>query len=257
MRVIKVRADGPPQGRWMALARWWWLRNMGPLAPGLGVYHVDHDRLNDDPHNYAVMTPGDYITTKHLDDPAWSERTHRAAALATGAANRDRSAVERARRYLPASWYAVDLARGVVINRPHRKRWMVWGVPVAGNGRGNMARLFGVPEAKQSTEAAIVAALPADRTAISGRELGRRVDELYARHGLRGPASLYQYTWALRRRGWIAVRRQGQHGAVYARTGQCPEVRPPTPIVACRGGQIEERFPGFTRVDDEVRREVA
>jgi len=125
VRMIKIGMGGPPSRRWMNLARFWWLKNMGEVPDGKRVGHFDLDSLNDDPHNYALFSAGDMIASFHLDNPRWSARQHKRAAKGTARVNVQRSIVFRSLRFRRYCWYAVDRTNKTIVNDPMRKRWMV------------------------------------------------------------------------------------------------------------------------------------
>jgi hypothetical protein len=54
-RYIKVRDDGPPQERWVPLARYCWEKEHGPIPAGMLVVHIDGDTMNDKPDNLGLM----------------------------------------------------------------------------------------------------------------------------------------------------------------------------------------------------------
>lgn len=253
-RQIKVRLDGPPSRRWMKLARFWWLRNRGPIPAGYGVGHVDGDTLNDDPQNYALMTTGDVIACWHLDNPEQSDRQHRRAAAATAQANRQRAAVARSQRWFTERWYAVDPAARVIhCDQATRQRWQIyaaWGCAIDGspNGKGLGAVLgWAVPV----MQAVILASL-ADGEA-DGLELWRRMRAIYLQQGWNAPASsrsIQQAITPLLRRSWIRSIRAGRRGRrTYSITPAALAARGPAcPIIAVCGSELEaERFAHFTR----------
>ena len=55
-RFIKIRDDGPPQNRYVPLARWLWERDHGPVPAGKFVAHFDGNTMNDDPKNLVLIT---------------------------------------------------------------------------------------------------------------------------------------------------------------------------------------------------------
>jgi hypothetical protein len=126
VRMVKVRMDGPTGLRWIPYAKWWWERNRGPVPKGKRVCHADGVLLNDAPENLVLLTPGEVFRLYHRLDPAMSRRNR--AACGRSAARRNREAARRRRltTWLPSQWYAVDLWRRAIVNRPRRKRWMVY-----------------------------------------------------------------------------------------------------------------------------------
>lgn len=127
VRVIKIRMDGPRSRRWIQYARWWWEKNRGPVPAGKWVCHVDGNSLNDDPSNYALLTPGDVVFMAHDRDPKMSARNYAKASAATAYMNRQRALCRRMRGELnPRSWYAVDARKRLIYNLPKKKRWQVY-----------------------------------------------------------------------------------------------------------------------------------
>ncbi len=239
--------DGPQQHRWMKLARFWWLYHHGHVPEGKRVGHLDGDTTNDDPHNYALMTPGDVITLHHMNNPKWSERAHRAAAKGAARHNRERAAVHRLRHWLPTHWYAVDRARGQVLNVPHRERWQVYmahGCTLSEgfrnskrNGRGYAGPVLGWPELP-TIEAAALAVLTEAETSVATPDLLGRVRALYRWHGWGDgpakPATMNSTLYHLRSAATCARsaagvaqprtaqrRRRSRRGALRARWWRC------------------------------------
>lgn len=123
VRMIKIRLDGPRQGRWERLAVYRWRFLHGPIPQGTRVVHLDGDPLNDDPSNYGLMTGGQYLLHLRRLRPTMAQKNARMRRKATAEHNRLRGHVRRQMGFLPTRWYAVDLERRCVINDPHRARW--------------------------------------------------------------------------------------------------------------------------------------
>lgn len=161
VRYIKVRLDGPPQHRWMAYARWWWIQNKGPIPAGKMVLHLDGVTSNDAPENLVLGGHGDRVALWHLNNPEASTEQHRRAGAATGEHNRFAGKLHRLREVLPGWWYPVWDREGIVFNVPFRRRpkLFAWfGADVAAwpsNGRA----------------AKLIARLDAPVRAARGREL--------------------------------------------------------------------------------------
>lgn len=120
-RFIKVTNDGPKQDRWMAWARWWWLRNKGPVPDGKRVVYLDGNTMNNRPDNIGLATPGDVIFIAGERDPKMVDKNRKACRKGTIASNQLRGRIRRSLEWLPTRWYAVLPGRGIV-NRPTKSR---------------------------------------------------------------------------------------------------------------------------------------
>lgn len=253
-REIKIRLDGPPGRRWMNLARFWWLRNRGPVPAGMRVGHFDGDTLNDDPSNYTLFSPGDVIASHHLDNPEWSQRQHRRCARATAESNRARAAAERARRWYPDRWYAVDLSARVIFNDPKRKRWMVYaahgrGISATRNGRGYEAAVLGWPGLPRLSAAVLAVLANGEKTSL---DLWLGVRELLELHRWEPPANraaLQQAMTPLFARGRIGSRRgRGGRARYHVTQAAVASRQTPVPVVARRGSELSApEYSFFTR----------
>ena len=85
-RWIKVADEGRPQDRWIAYARWLWLRHRGPIAKGLSVVHLDGDTLNDQLQNLVLASDRQRMQLQRRRDPEMEVR--RSAASRQAAAQR-------------------------------------------------------------------------------------------------------------------------------------------------------------------------
>lgn len=258
-RMIKVAADGPRGRRWITLARHWWLHNRGPIPAGMRVVHRDGDTLNDDPGNYILCGAGDVAYLARTWDPTLDERNACAVAIGTAKCNRDRSRVRRATSYLPGYWYAVDPARRVVVNDPHRSRIALYrhilGASLASaNGTGIEAAVLGWPGIP-GIDAAVLAAiadgadeLPAIMPAVAA------IRARYALTNHPGPHILEStFRSSLSRLGQAArvrsLRVPGRLRRVYVMTpAASAERRDPCLWIAVRGAEIDTRFRGATKV---------
>lgn len=265
-RQIKVRLDGRPQDRWMKLARFWWVRANGSVPAGMRVGHLDGDTLNDDPHNYALFSPGDVISSWHLDHPKESAAQHRRCARGAARHNRERALVDRQRRWLPERWYAVDVPERRIINRPHRERWQVYaahGVERRGsaNGRGGDGAELGW-SGMPRLEAAVLAKLADFGRAcgpVTTLELWRAVREVYAARRWPAPERIGSMASAmsrLRRTGWVRTTRGGRRGSIHVLVEGIAQQRGPVcPVVAVKGCELDgDEFNGFERVIPQVPR---
>lgn len=258
VRMIKVRDDGPISGRWIALARWWWLNSRGPIPPGMRIVHRDGDLLNDDPSNYMLATADDVLMLSRQWDPTLDERNHRAAAKGTAKCNVERSRIKRALAYLPTRWYPVDVARRIVINRPFRSRRQLGLAYAAGiNGVKNGADVIGawLGWAGMPAGQACILAVLSDGGPAEMPEIQRRVNELRDLHAWGtarlATATYYSMISALRRRDLLhSVRlRSGRNRKAYLATEAALAARGAVcPYVAARGDRIEPRFAGFRKV---------
>lgn len=258
-RQIKVRLDGPAGGRWMKLARYWWITHKGPVPEGMRVCHVDGDQLNDDPANYILMTAGDVIACYHMDHPEWSEKQHRRCAAARGQHNRDHWRVESLRRWFTDRWYPVDLGERAIINAPMRRRADVYlaylpGIPsarAARNGRGLQAAALGWP-GLFPLSAAVMAVLADARGEMATPALWRGVCDLMDRQRWARPrltSALLSAMVGLRVSGWMTSRRRGRRPALHAITQAGLAAREdPCPVIAVKGSKLDgPEFEGFTR----------
>jgi hypothetical protein len=255
-REIKVRMGGPASGRWMNLARFWWLKNRGPVPDGMRVGHYDGDPMNDDPSNYALFSPGDVIASYHLDNPKWSAAQHRRCGDAAGRHNRERAAIERNRRTLAWRWYPVDFARRLIFNDPKRKQWQVFaahgGAMESGsaNGAGYIAPALGWPGVTSFGAACLAVLVEGERT--TGK-LWREATDLLGRLRSRSPrsrASLHGELVRLRDAGLVTSRRRGRLPGIHQITDAAVGSRGPVcPVVAVWGEDLDgEEFQGFRRV---------
>ncbi|MGN6727777.1 MAG: hypothetical protein ACTHLZ_17795 [Tepidisphaeraceae bacterium] len=260
-REIKVRLDGPPQHRWLNLARFWWLKNKGPVPPGKRVAHVDGDTLNDDPRNYALFTPGDVLVGYHLDHPKWSKAQHKRKSAGCARSNRERAHVERMRRWLADRWYAVDFAQRRIYNEPHREQWQVYaahGAPVKrnANGRGYGGAVLGWPGV-DTYGAVILATLARAEPGIDSFALFSAVKSLYSEQRWPQPrfrSSMASALTPLRRRGFVATQRRGRRSSLHTITPAGREARQAIcPVIAVKGSELDaEQFRLFERVIPEA-----
>lgn len=210
-RYIKVHLDGPPSRRWMTLARFWWLRNRGPVPADKRVGHLDGDTLNDDPSNYALFSPGDVIASWHLDNPEASERQRERCRIGTAKCNRERGEVRRQRQRLPSRWYLVDVGRRVIINQPRKSQrgaYAVAGFSVPSRNGMGLAVLLGWTGVSASAAAAM--AVLAEHGAMRAGELRRRVADICRARRWKAPQSKHWIVCLmvdLRKRGWVGGRR--------------------------------------------------
>ena len=251
-RQIKVRMDGVPARRWMNLARYWWIRNRGPVPQGMLVAHFNGDALDDDPANYAIFTPGDVLAAHHHDNPRWTARQHKKAAAACGVHNAQRALIHRLRNWLPTRWYPVDPDRRIIFNAPRRERWQIYadaGVQITGpvaNGKGYFAAALGWPGVLAASCMAALAAGP-----MLPWELWRETRSQFTRLRLPAPiniGSLRSVMVHLRRAGLIARANRGRK-AVHVLTQRAVQTRVRAcPVIAVRGADLDlPEFAGFER----------
>lgn len=256
-RNIKVRNDGPTAGRWIALSRFWWLKNKGAIPAGWLVGHLDGNPLNDDPHNYALMVKGDSLAIFAENHPKRSAAAYRKAAKATAALNRQRGEFLRATRILRRRWYAVDFAARQFVGVPHRKPTAIYAeygydVGACNGGGARYGAVLGYPSLPCSSAAMVTALLTG--SAIGGLELMERTNAVLRHWGFRTichravgqtiePLSAAGYVLSARGRGYGNLRRYVSTPAARAeRLTVCP-------IVAVQGRELAgERFAGFVRV---------
>ena len=99
-RFIKVRDDGPPQRRWIPLARYLWELTYGPIPAGMRIVHVDGDVANDDLANLACMTGGEALVHLRRTRP----EVERRCAASCGNSARNRWLLYRARQAAPVTY---------------------------------------------------------------------------------------------------------------------------------------------------------
>jgi hypothetical protein len=185
VRMVKVRADGPPAGRWVDLARWWWERNRGPVPPGKRVCHLDGNCLNDNPTNYGLLTAGEVIKLYHRLRPEMSRENRIACGRATTEHNKLRGRLRRLASFLPTRWYPVDHEQRQIHNRPRRERWQVlhdFGVACGPNSwRRWFPAAVGYPDLIAG-DASMLAALGSDP--LRANEILAAANLLRSRYGL-------------------------------------------------------------------------
>jgi hypothetical protein len=120
-RYVKVRDDGPNGRRWISYARWWWLKNRGPIPAGKLVLHKDGDVLNDASSNFVLGGHATKLIIAHRDKQ-WSREQHRRAAEGCAEWNRKKGRINRARNFLKNYWYPVMDDMSVILNIPFGKR---------------------------------------------------------------------------------------------------------------------------------------
>ncbi len=81
-RMIKVRDDGPPQHRWIPLARFWWEHHRGPIPRGCFVVHRDGNTLNDNPANLMLMDRKNLLQWQRTIRPQMESTRKKASAAA-------------------------------------------------------------------------------------------------------------------------------------------------------------------------------
>ncbi len=259
-RVIKVASTGRTQDRWMGYARWWWLKNKGPIPAGLRVLHQDGDTLNDDPENLILGTAADNVFLAHERDPKMSERNFASMRRGTAEHNRLRSRIRRQTDWLDSRWYPVDHAARLIHNKPQRNRYLVWpamgfDVPVEANGEGADAAALGWPG--QTAPGALILDVLCDGER-SGDELRSEVDRRRAlafdtRLDLR---RFYCVTHRMSKSGMLQVIRRGKHPALYRITHEAKSSRGAhTNIVPVLGKNLRrDQFDGYERTGDIVER---
>ncbi len=237
VRTRMIKIDERPS-RWMNYAKWWWERNRGTIPKGMRVVHRDGNVLNDDPENYVLCTAGDVAYLARIWDPTLNERNRLAVTAATAECNRLRGRINRARNFLHAYWYPVDLAGQTIHNRPYRSRaalYRAYGVPITTdvNGHASLAHSLGWQVNLASAVMLTVLAdaggtLPMSETCSAAHEF----------RALRRwpPNQIHHLTWAsiacaLRRRGYLMTAGRGRlarHSltplAIAARGPVCPVV---------------------------------
>lgn len=238
-RMIKIAP-----GKWITVARNWWLLNRGPIPEGMRVHHRDGDSLNDDHRNYELLSAGDVAFRAHQRDPEMSRRNYECLRKATALHNRERARVRRILDWLPSYWYPVDFAAREVVNEPQRTRaavYSAYGVDVQDrvNGAGYVPTVLGYPGLPLNV--AVLLAVLSGRW-VTLDELRPPLDELYRRHrpGSRAirAQTLNTATSLAHAKGLIERRRVKTLVSRQYRRIAMPGVTP-CPIVAVRGTQLK------------------
>ncbi len=258
VRVVKVALTGPIQDRWMHFARWWWLKNRGPIPEGKLVYHVDGNTLNDDPSNLAIGTNTDVVRAAHRSDPRMSAKNRAAMSEGCREHNRLRGRIARATRWLSWRWYPVDHEAKIIHNKPRRGRHEIWPamgfeVPYACNGGSADSAALGWPDLPflQAVSLMALSTGPLDGAALlpAVEVLRQRRQEppLVCR------TNLYQATGLLKRAGLITIQRRGKKPGMYRITPRALEIRTKwTPIVPVHGRLlIAGECEGYAKLDEE------
>lgn len=68
-RWIKVRSDGPPQYRWIPLARHLWQQAHGPIPPGAMVVYKNGHTLDDRLDNYLLVDRAGHLAVQQKLNP--------------------------------------------------------------------------------------------------------------------------------------------------------------------------------------------
>jgi hypothetical protein len=252
-RFVKVSMTGTVNERWMEYARWWWVRNRGPVPDGKRIGHLDGDTLNDDPANLAPLDPGDVAFLWHERDPKGSARNYAKCRKATAAFNRDRGLVNRGRNVLPTHWYPVDFDGRRIHLAPRRMRWQVYrdaGLDAtADNWRSLLPASLGFPGVRLMP--ACILAVLADGRERRRMEIIAAVAELRRPRGWDRRLTVGHFSSCCSELGVrVLVRRRGRHRSLYRINPGTASLRGPVcPVVPVRGCELgDERFAGFERV---------
>lgn len=249
VRKIKVRMQGRPQDRWMDYARWWWLKHRGAVPAGKRIAHLDGNTLNDSPENLAALAPADVAFLWHERDPQGSERNFAKMKEACAQVNRLRGRIRREQGWLARRWYAVDLERGLIVNRPQRSLWMVLAEAGAEINRENQRRYLAIAlgwPGQTSSQAAMLTALAEAAKdgdeEMSGLDLRKKAWEIRRRYNAgRGQISrhgMYSELCGLPQ-GWVQRRYFQRRRSVYAIGAAALAARGPVcPWVALRGSEL-------------------
>jgi hypothetical protein len=260
VRMIKVRDHGPIGRRWIHYARWWWEQNKGPVPAGKRVMHLDGDSLNDDPANYALGTPADAAAIWHDLNPKGSARNFAKMRAACAQMNRERGAINRRYNWLPTRWYAIDLDKELVYNRPRRQRWELYrdnGLPVdSHNWRWDRSISLGWPNL-QLMQCCILHVL-AEKGPLRSLYIRREVTAL-RQHMRWGPANLTrkQFYYCSSRLGELITRHNtGRPHKEYSITQTALDARwPICTLVMIRGKELGwPPFDRFTKLDEDLPR---
>ena len=247
---IKVYDEGCGAA-WMRIARFWWLKNKGPLESDQQVSHIDGDYDNHDPSNYALMSAGDRAVCHALDDPKWAAWQRRCTQAPRIEVMREMAQIRRLRQWRTSLWYPVDADGGRILNDPRGSQREVYAAHGFTAAYGDDPAVLGWPGV-ELLGAQILVVLRAGPCRTP--ELQARLAEFARRRGW--PASpqkhsVYSRLWSLRSRGYVASKGQGQHDSIHRLTPAGVAARGPVcPIVAVRGRRLDSPpFNTFTRVD--------
>lgn len=259
VRMIKVHCGLPKSTQWMNFARWWWIKNRGPIPEAMRVLHKDGNVLNDEPSNLILGTAGDQIFLSHKNNPAMSEDNYRKLREATAEHNRLRGRIKRLTSWNECRWYPVDHVERVIHNCPVKSRYMVWpaigiDVGVAMNGGGCDSEALGW-KGRPFLEALILAALAEGE--LPGDRLLREVERMRAERDeppLRSKGPLFSATCVLAKAGMIVSRRMGRLPGRYSLTPAAIAGRGPwTPVVPVWGAELhQERYGLYRKIDPEM-----
>lgn len=252
-RAIKVRhAKGGLA--FQRYARWLWEKHYGPVPQGKRVIHKDGDEMNDDLENLTIVDPGDVAFLFCHSDPEKSAENYRRVAAATAEFNREMGRIRRATSILPTHWYAVDLDKRAILNRPQRELHRLFPEGTGGsqkNGSGWQGGMLGW-SGMRCLEASILAAI-ADGRLWNLRDVSAGVEKLRARvrfKRVNAESIRTGFVWLVKA-GYVARPMRGRYRA----TEKAMTSRGPVwPYVAVRGDALlaEEQFNGFALVDPET-----
>lgn len=252
-RYIKVQMTGTQRERWRAYSRVLWERHHGPIPEGMRVIHKDGDSLHDKIGNLILGTADDVLMFIRDWDPELDNRNRRNVAEATARSNAERAACRRLREWLPASWYAVDHDRRLIVNVPNRTRARIWppeiSSKVRSNGGGADQSALGYPNLAFSQALLLTAMIEspeADRRQLM-EAVARRGHRHWPGYGDWQVQTFASTLCALRRLGLVSrhCKRRQRYRVLEAALAS----RGPTsPYVPVRGSELDgEGFMGYLR----------
>lgn len=251
-REIKVQHSRDRSG-WALYARWWWLKNKGPIPPGHRVFHVDGNSLNDDPSNLALGRFADGIHAKAMENPEWwTKHVHK---LRAGCVehNKLRGEIKRARSWNPSQWYPVDLAKRLIINAPAKKATRVYaafGCNVPATKRRSAA--LGWIDASCLGACIMACLIDAPGRSMKSDRLRVAVDAFRVLRGWQPiKCGWHSAMTDLRKRGYLSVQRRGKRVGIATMTQAAVDVRTtPMAVIIVHGSRLNtEPFKHFTKVN--------
>ena len=264
-RWIKISLDDPNHHkRWKLYAHYIWEKAHGPVKPKYRVGHLDGDTMNDDPANLAAMTLSDISAHWHIRNPEKSDAFYARKRTARFRFKCKKSAKVRRladseRRVFTDRWYPVDVARGVIVNRPFLTRkalYAAYGIaldidPATGRDNG-LSPAFGW-RGLDFLWVCILAVLveKGGRRTISDIETDvGMLRDLHGGDSYFSASSLSTAFYELRKRGYIESERNGPGKTLYWATNRARTERGRVAkVVAVLGRRlVDSRFADWPRI---------
>jgi hypothetical protein len=244
--MIKVSNRGRGAENWKLYSRYLYELRRGPVPPGKRVIQKDGDLTNFAEDNLVLGSAADVLWLHCHSDIKKSQANRDACSAATIRRNVERAEVRRRLGPLPSRWYAVDLAKGLIVNNPGRKLHHVLGRPGTPNGAGLVGWRLGWPNLS-SAAASLLAALANSRAPRRLKALAVDVEalrrELMVEPTRLGASCIRSVAVELLASGLVVRPAWG----LYAASQTAIATRGPVcPYVFVRGRDLAgERFAGF------------